>query len=191
MKGRYIILIAAVLVSIGAFAGWYFSRPAPVVEKPAPEVKQDDGSVIVERAPDAKAKPKHKVPNGVKVERTASVTVQGEGLKMPGGEVKPCPPVTVDLSLVREQDGGKRVIASSPDGQIVRAIDIPIETAAPPEEPKKWAAGLSWSPTHQTAGVWLERDVSRFRVGVEINQTRQQAFGPTGAEARIRVGWTF
>lgn len=93
MKGRYVILIAVVLVAIGAFVGWYFARPVPVVEKPAPEVKQDDGSVIVERAPDAKAKPKHKIPNGAKVERTASVTVQGEGLKMPGGEIKPCPPV--------------------------------------------------------------------------------------------------
>lgn len=191
MKAGHVAIATLLLGMACLEAVYWLGRPAPVIETPAPEVKQDDGSVIVERAPDAKAKPKHKVPKGAKVERTASVTVQGEGLKMPGGEIKPCPPVTVDLSLVREHDGGKRVIASSPDGQIVRAIDIPIETAAPPEEPKKWAAGLSWSPTHQTAGVWLERDVSRFRVGVEISQTRQQAFGPTGGEARIRVGWTF
>lgn len=191
MKTRYAILMPFVLIASGMLAFWYVSRLEAVVEIPAPEVKQDDGSVIVERAPDAKAKPKHKIPKGAKVERAASMTVQGDGLKMPDGEVKPCPQVTVDLSLVREQDGGKRVIASSPDGQIVRAIDIPVETAAPPEELKKWAAGLSWSPAHQTAGVWIERDVMRFRVGVEVNQTRRQEHELTGSEARVRVGWVF
>lgn len=191
MRAGHLAVAMLPLMAASLAAGYWIGRPAPVAEKPAPEIRQVDGSVVAARAPDAKAKPKHRIPKGAQVERTASVTVQGGGLKMPSGETKPCPPVTVDLSLVREQDGGKRVIASSPDGQVVRAIDIPIEAAAPPPEPKKWAAGLSWSPTHQTAGVWLERDVMRFRVGVEINQTRQQAFGPTGAEARIRMGWTF
>lgn len=194
---KYALVLFVIFVALSVCAFFvvpiiqHYKPALPVVETAVPEVKQTDGSIIVERAPDARAKPRHEVPKGAKVERVASVTVLGGGLKMPGGEIKHCPPVTVELSLIREMDGGKRVIASSPDGQIIKAIDIPIETATPIEEAKKWAAGMSWSPTLKTSGVWIERDVMRARVGIDLNQTRWQDFGPTGTEARIRVGWNF
>lgn len=191
MSGRAIALVALLAGGACLATGYWLGRPAPVIETPAAEVVQDDGSRIVERAPNKDVKPKQKVPKGAKVERVMTVEVQGAGLKMADGKYETCPPVTVDLSLVRERDGMKRVLASSPNGEIVKAIDIPVETAAPPPEPNLWAVGLSWSPTHQTPGVWIERDLIRVRVGVEINQTRQQAFGPVGAEARVRVGWVF
>lgn len=41
-----------------------------------------------------------------------------------------CPPVRVDLSLVRMKDKTRRVLASSPDGSVVGGIDVPIESAA-------------------------------------------------------------
>lgn len=192
-RSRPLFAVVAALLSVacGVWIGYQVFAPAVVVETPAPAVDQKDGSVVVERAPDAKAKPKHLTPRGAKVERIVQIEARGAGLQMPTGETKPCPPVTLDLSLVREKDGGKRVVASSLDGEILRAIDIPVETAAAPEEPKRWAAGLSWSPTNETLGVWVERDVWRVRAGAEINQVRRAAYGPADIEARVRVGVTF
>ncbi|MBI5920264.1 MAG: hypothetical protein HY847_01295 [Betaproteobacteria bacterium] len=191
MKTGHAITVCALLLG-GACAGlgWWFGQPAKVVESAAPAETQPDGSIIVERRPDAKARPKHQTPKGATVERTGEFTVQGTGLKM-DGVLMPCPPVTIDTTLIRNPDGSKRVIVSSPDGEITRAVDIPVETAAPPPEPPQWAAGVSYNPVKQTPGLWIERDIWRVRLGAEINQTRQVISGPTGIEARLRVGWTF
>lgn len=183
------IALGVIAVLIFA-AGWWFARPAPVVETAAPAVTQEDGSEILERKPDANAKPKQAIPKGAKVERIEQVRVQGQGLKMPDGSMKTCPAVTVDMTVVREKDGGRRVIASSPDGEIVGGLDIPVETAAAPPEEPKWAAGVSLDPVRQAAGVWLERDVGPIRVGVDVNQRRSVA-AFDGVEARVRVGWRF
>ena len=187
-----VLVIAAILAGGGAVAGWYFTRPAKVIETAAPAVVQTDGSTIVERAPTTpKARPKQAVPKGAKVERVGSITAQG----ITPDEIKactavPCPPVTIDTSLVRLPDGSKRVIVSSADGTILKGVDIPVETQEIPE-PKVWAAGVSLVPQNQTMGVWIERDVARVRLGVEINQTRQTLASPVSAEVRIRAGWTF
>lgn len=180
------------LVLLGAVAGWYYSRPGKVIETPKPAETQADGSIIIERAaPAPKAKPKQVVPQGGKVERIGSITAQAET----PAEIKactnvPCPPVTIDTSLIRMPDGSRRVVVSSADGTILKGLDIPVETLEL-EEPKKWAAGVSLNPLNQTMGAWLERDIGRVRLGVEINQTRQALAGPMGSEVRARVGWTF
>lgn len=192
MMPRWVPLaaIAVALFSAVAF-GWWLGQPKPVRETAAPEVRQADGSVVLERRPNAAAKPKQRIPRKAKVERVAQVTVQPAAIAEPG---KPCPPVTVDLSMIREPDGMRRVLASSPDGQVVGGLDVPVETAAPPAEPKRWAAGLSWSPSAQTPGVWIERDVPVFkwvvRMGAEVNQTRVATYA-TGVETRLRVGLAF
>lgn len=191
-NGRLIAVCVASLVAIGAAAGWYYSRPGKVVETPKPAETQADGSIVVERtAPAPKAKPKQLVPRGGKVERIGSITAQGET----PAEIKactsvPCPPVRIETSLIRMPDGSRRVVVSSPDGKILGGEDVPVETLEV-EEAKKWAAGVSLDPLRQTMGVWLERDIGRVRVGVEINQTRQTLAGPVGSEVRARVGWTF
>lgn len=186
-----VVWIVITLVLLAGVGGWWFGRPAPVIEKRAVEVTQADGSKILAKAPDAKAKPKQVVPKQATVERIAQITAQGAPVTTASGEVKDCPPVTVDMTLIREPDGSKRVIASSPDGKILSGVDIPVETAAPPPEPPKWAAGVSLNPLNQTAGVWVERDVMRLRVGLELNQTRSTWGAVPGVEARVRVGWTF
>lgn len=184
--------MAIALMAAGVGLGHWWLKPAPVVETAKPAETQADGSTVAERAPDAKAKPKHKTPKGAKVERTGSVTVTPPTPpEIAACTAVKCPPVTIDTSLVRLPDGSKRVVVSSPDGQINRAIDIPVETAAPAPEPPKWAAGLSIDPVHQTPGLWVERDIWRVRLGAEINQTRQKVGGPTGNEVRVRLGWTF
>lgn len=91
---------------------------------------------------------------------------------------------TVDMSLIREKDGSKRVIASSPDGEIVGGLDIPIETLT--YKSRVWAAGISVDPVHQVGGVWVERDIGRIRVGAEVGANRYHDF-----ETRLRVGVTW
>ena len=185
-------VIGLALAGGGALAGWYFTRPAPVIEVAKPAETQADGSTVLERtATTPKAKPKQQVPKGAKVERVGSITAQGET----PDEIKactavPCPPVTIDTSLVRLPDGSKRVIVSSAGGTILKGVDIPVETQEIPE-PKVWAAGISLDPLHQTMGAWVERDILRARIGVEINQTRPQIGAPVGAEIRLRAGWVF
>ncbi len=195
---------AALLLIIAAavLGGWWWLQPAPVVETPAAAQRQADGSDVLERAPTKSAKPAHQIPKGAKVERTVSVTVKPKegppampGLKAPADGLKPgpaaCPPLKVDLSLVRLPDRTKRVVASSPNGEIVGGLDVPVETAAPPEEPARWAAGLSADPIHRLPGLWVERDVGRLRLGAEINRVRVLAWGPDGTQIRLRVGMTF
>jgi hypothetical protein len=184
--------VLVLFIAVGVGIGYWWFKPTVVIETAAPEVKQEDGSVIVERKPDATAKPRQRVPKGATVERIERVVVQGET----PSEIRACtsvkcPPVTVDLSLVRISDNTKRVLASSPDGQIVSAIDIPVETAAPPPEPPKWAVGMSLDPIRQTPGVWIERDIWRVRAGAEINQVKQRTDSRSSAELRLRLGWTF
>lgn len=194
-RGESITIVAVIALALtitGAIAGWYFTLPTKIIETAKPAETQADGSKILERAPTTpKAKPKQKVPKGAKVERVGSITAQG----VTPAEIKactsvPCPPVTIDTSLVRLPDGSKRVIVSSADGTILKGLDIPVETQEIPE-PKVWAAGISLDPMKQTMGAWLERDIMRARLGIEINQTRPQIGGPVGAEIRLRAGWTF
>lgn len=52
-----------------------------------------------------------------------------------------CPPVTVDLSLVRMPDQSRRVVASSPDGAVVSGLDIPLEPIQQVMEPSWIASG--------------------------------------------------
>ena len=190
--GYWLLLVLIVAIAATAGATWLIMRPTKIIETPAPEVKQADGSIIVERRPNANAKPKQQIPKGSKVERTGEITVQGATPpEIAACTPTKCPPVSIDTTLVRNVDGSRRLIVSSPDGQITRAVDIPVETAAPPPEPKQWAAGVSYSPTRQTSGIWIERDIARLRIGAELNQVRPIVTSPPGVEARLRIGWTF
>lgn len=179
-------------IFVAAAVGYWLGQPKPVQETAAPEVRQVDGSVVLERRPDADAKPKQKIPRKATVERVAQVTVKPSAPAVAAGE--PYPAVTVDMTLIREPDGMRRVLASSPDGAVVGGLDIPVESAAPQPAPKRWAAGLSYSPADQTAGVWIERDVPVFgqliRVGADVNQTRSIA-EQAGVEGRLRIGFAF
>jgi hypothetical protein len=185
----WLVLIISALVGAAAL-GWWLGQPKPVQETAAPAQRQVDGSMVLERRPDPDAKPKQQIPPKAKLERVAQVTVQPSAA--PAGE--PCPSISVDMSLVREEDGGRRLLASSPDGTIIGGVDVPVESAALPVEPLRWAAGLSWSHAQQTGGLWVERDVPLFsqvvRIGAEVNQDRidQEA---TGIDARLRIGFAF
>jgi hypothetical protein len=167
--------ILALLLIIAGCILWGLSRqPAPLLENvtAAPQVMQTDGSMLAARAPDAHPpKPRHMLPKGSIEERREQIVVA----PAPGASS-----VEIDLSLVRNGDQ-RRVVASSPDGQVLSAVDIPIEPALIPPPPKPWAAGLSYG-TNRSMGVWVERDIGRLRVGAEV------AKGNDRPRAELRVG---
>lgn len=138
------LIFAVVFMALGALIHHQWTKPtgSPEHETVTPQMRQADGSVKAARVPmDEKAVPKepHVIPKGSKEERRISVTVKPAPPKRDPQPFKPaddgqchapetltCPPVTVDLSIVRN-DKGRDVIASSPDGTVLTAINIPIE----------------------------------------------------------------
>ena len=173
------LLVAAYLLGVKT------SAPEPEVISAAPQVAQSDGSIVIERKPEAKpAKPPHKIPKGATEERRVNLKLKPDAFVTDDGCKCDPAPVSVNLSLVRD-DLGRRVVASSTGGQIVGALDVPIEPALMPPEPHPWAAGLSYGHD-KSAGAWIERDLGRIRVGAEVIRQRDQTF-----QGRVRVGWAW
>jgi hypothetical protein len=187
MTPKIIIQIAigiALLVAAYLF-GVKTSAPEPEVIAAAPQVAQSDGSIVIERKPEAKpAKPPHRIPKGSTEERRVNLKLKPDAFVTDDGCKCDPAPVSVNLSLVRD-DLGRRVVASSTGGQIVGALDVPIEPALMPPEPHPWAAGLSYGHD-KSAGAWIERDLGRIRVGAEVIRQRDQTF-----QGRVRVGWAW
>lgn len=209
LPDRLPLMVAALLlitVALGAYLfGVKTSAPKPENTAPATAQSQADGSVILARAPSVEAPTPapHQIPKDAVEERRISVTVkprpasaraanpttpgtptalQSSPLAQAQAQAD-CAPVTVDLSLIR-QNGGRRVVASSPDGVVVGGMDIPIESALLPAS-HPWAAGLSVGHD-KSPGVWLERDLGRIRLGAEALRQRDGDL-----QARLRVGWSW
>jgi hypothetical protein len=188
------IWLAIMFAALSAGATWWLMRPGAAPEQPALEQRQADGSLILQRqATTPTVRPKQRIPPAAKLERVAQVIVQPDAPAPEAGQ--PCPPVTVDLTLIREQDGGRRILASSPDGVVVGGIDVPVEPIVMPAPAKRWAAGLSWSPIDRTSGIWIERDLMiplvnlAVRVGVDLNQAVHTS--ASGLDPRMRIGIAF
>lgn len=98
-----------------------------------------------------------------------------------------CPPVNLELALVRLPDDTRRVIAST-DGEILSALDIPVESAAAPPEPKKNAAGITGS-TDERVGVWYDRDISFMRIGGQVNNSRPGRFDGYEVWGKVGIRW--
>lgn len=174
MKSMLISVFAGML--IGLFGGYKFYHVEPVLEKYAPAIRQHDGSLVLEKKPAEKPEPKQEIPKGSKVERVISVTVRPKPTTIPressqwseaGKSVEPCPDVTVDLSLVKNADDTRSVIASSPDGEVIGGVDIPRELLPQESTPPKWAVGAMYYSNKEYAAR-IERDVGPIRLGVDI-----------------------
>lgn len=175
--------VALVAVGVGAYLfGVHTSAPKPEVIAAAPQVRQSDQSVIAERKQEATpTKPPHKIPTGAIEERRVNIKLKPPAFTSPEGCQCDPAPLDVNLSLVRE-DGGRRVIARSPEGRVISALDVPIKPALI-SETHPWAAGLSVG-NDKSPGVWIERDLGRFRVGAEAVRERDG-----GLLGRVKLGW--
>lgn len=174
---------AAALAS-GVAVGWViWGRAEPQQGGPAPEARQVDGSLVLERRPPVgpPSAPVHAIPKGGTEVRRVEVSI----VPAPAADCPRPPEAHVDLSLVRLADGSQRVVASSPDGEL-GGLDIPLPAAGIMPERRPWAMGASWA-LRNAYGVWADRSVWRFRLGLEVNAVE----GGRDAEARVRVGWEF
>ena len=133
---------------------------------PALEVRQLDRSLVLERRPDETAKPAQMIyDTQAKVERVVQVKIQPDPVEIPktalavdGDAITyALPPVTVDFTLLRQKDGGARVVVSSPDGMVLSGIDVPVNVQAIRQY--KNAAGGSWGP--DSYGAWYHRGLGR------------------------------
>lgn len=171
-----LLLSHLLAVALGILIGHHLYSADVVPETYKPQTTQADGSVILERNPDATATaPAPQLPG--KPERTVQVTVKPKPQPKPEPTKpgtdgycpapKECPALTVRLDLVKQADG-RRVVASSPDGDIVGGIDVPLEPMVTPRS-TPWAAGLTYD-TDQRVGAFLDRDLGPFRLGIEADQ---------------------
>lgn len=186
---RIALIVVAVLLVVASLSGaWYLWKPKKVPDnKPASAVAQSDGSVVIEKRPDPKHKPEHKIPSGGKVERDVTVTVKPTAPPVAGK----CPDVKVNLSLVRLEDKTKRVVASSPSGAVVGGLDIPVEDAEPLPEPKLWAVG-GVASTRGNYGAFVDRDFGWIRTGVQVNSVKDEhTQAVSGLEAWGKIGIRF
>lgn len=170
----------AVLGLALGFALW-FPREKPPVETAQPAVRQQDSSLVLERAPDAKAKPAALAPKGETVARIVEATVQPtaplivhDTVHVPATEgATPahdvvhdvaviCPPVRLELTLTDLPDGTHRVIASSPDGRVTGGLDIPVKNTTPPRS-TPWSAGALYGSSGQF-GPYVARDLGPVHV---------------------------
>jgi hypothetical protein len=173
-------LAAGLIFVAGIGLGWKIFRPKPVatVEVAMPAARQADGSLILERAPDAKAVPAQQIPKGAKVERierivvrpmapstSAVATAPTSGPGQQAAALTPALPstTTVDLTLLRMPDESQRVVASSPDGTIVGGVDIPVSAA--PAEPKRTGIG-GYDPIHKAYLAGYLHKLGPFQVGI-------------------------
>jgi hypothetical protein len=156
---------------VGAAGVALYLRPAKVAETAEPSARQADGSLIAERKPDAARKPGHTIPQGAKVERDISITVQPTG--------RPdCPLCTVSLSLVEMQDQTHRIIASSPTGEVVSALDVPRVPSIVYRD-KRWFAAVLYNGRF---GGLVARDIELVGLdmvlGGAITTERDDRFAP-------------
>lgn len=192
------VAVAALFgIVIGLFIGHSLYYKPVVKEGPAFAVKQPDKSLILARDPEAKAKPAHQIPKGATVERIVKVIVKAKPEAAPTiprtssqwsesdhipdvGNMVDCPPVNLDLSLVRMPDETRRVIVSSQNGDILDGIDIPVEAAKPVSDAKKWGIG----GTYFTNKIWtarVGRDIGPVTISGEVLKFgRDEYFGIGG-----------
>ena len=160
---------------IGLLAGsgvtyWWDHRTGKT-ETAAPEVRQKDNSLVLERKPGATIH-KPNLMKGIKVERQIEVNIQPNA--------QGCPICTADLTVVESHDGSRRVIASSPTGTVLGGLDVPMMPRPAPE--KLWAGGFGYGGSGMV-GAWIERDIGFFRFGADLLIRNGSAI------PMMRAGW--
>lgn len=182
------VCVLIVGIGVGLYVGVKISKPktAMVMEEPAPAIRQQDGSLVLERKPDPVAKPAHAIPKGATIERIVSVSV-----KPKASELQSLPvlnPVRVDLTFARLSDQTMRVIASSPDGEVIGGNDIPVQLSRIVVQLKN-SAGVTYG--RDIRGIWYDRYWRRLVVGCEARRTIEGLDRRQAWSASIRLGITF
>ena len=211
-RGYFLVFVVA--LGLGLLGGYEAYRPKVVVETPAPAVRQHDSSLVLQRAPDATAKPAQQIPKGATVERVVHVEVQPraaapvdsgamkqnleakgrdslsivQARSAPVGPVPTlCPPVGVDLTLIKLKDGTQRVVASSRDGIVLDSVSID-RPVVPDVIPKVlvWDAGAVYGSVAQWGG-YVGRQIGPAHLAL----AGLPAKGREPARAMLMIGLRF
>lgn len=182
------LIMVAVGILPGLALGWFLWRqPTPPPETHAEEVHLPSGAVALEREPEAPVpvplkQAVRELDRKATLERAVRVTVVP---KTPVTSTEPCPPVNLDIGLVKLPDQTRRVVVHSSDGDVLGGVDIPIQ-ATERVQALKWAAGALYVPHEESYGIFLDRDIGRLRVGAELVQSREH-----GVSGIVRLGIRF
>lgn len=183
------LLVVAVLATVVAV--WSFTSTSPVeVISAKPAERQADKSLVAERRPVAKPAPApHALPAGSTEERRISATVRPKPAgryALAGAPGQECDPVTLDMSLVQDGEGGRRAVVSSPDGEVLTALDIPIAAAAAPRPSHDWEVGLMYQPDRRGYGAVVARHLGGITIGAAALKPAARP-----AEGWLMVGMAF
>jgi hypothetical protein len=163
-------------------------------------VNQPDGSVILERKVDPKKKPPMQIPVSDTVEHTGSVTIQPlpplpstQPISTPGVPCPPCPPIKLNWTLVKEPDGGQRLIVKAEGGTVTGGEDIIVNPPAPPPlKLPKWTFLATRYLREKTYGVTGLRTIGPAVVGVTLKQSRADfGSGKLSIDGAVSLGFQF
>lgn len=207
LKYKLIIsgVVAMLVFGAGCWTGWRLRKPLIGTAMPTAQINLPDGSIVAGTTVDPTAKPVMQVPSGqtvlhqgqIKVVPSSSgaAKVPTSGAPLQGGNNPgaslPATPTTIDWALLQDQQGQDHLEVKSPDGTITSVTDVVVRpNPVIPDRP--WAAGVLYgvSTTGKDYGAWVERDLSRLRVGLEGIQS-QQFTGRNEFRVNARVGWRF
>lgn len=186
-----LLLVVGLIFGGGVWMGHRIGSQKARTITPAPAVILLDGSVMLATDAGVGVKPVQVIPPGAKAERIIKVVVRPgpasspiSGTAPPAAgtsttpptTTNPCPPIRIDLTLVKLKDGSHRVIASSPDGQIETdaSLDIPVSEAPAPPKEKTWAVGGTYGAGTNGAKsmgpLVMRRILGPIWVGVELTR---------------------
>jgi len=212
--------LAFVLIgcALGFGLAWklWGQKTKPTMETLAPAYRLKDDNLVLGRAPNLHPilpVPQGDLPQGSTVVRVIKVVVQGSpkppqapatsqpqplaqipALPAAQASALPCPPVEVDLTLVKLKDLSYRVIASSPDGHVLpNSVDIPVVPDVPAPVVRLNDLLLNYDPINKVGGLAYVRHWHRVLAGAGVDIVKQtMATGmPTTASVHVTVGWSW
>lgn len=184
MKEIGISIVVGIL--IGLAVGWRVWHPEPrqaVIESAAPAAMLRNGVQEIARQPaapipEAITAAAKEINPKAKVSRAISFDVKPLPIGPKPTDAVPtannnavitpleCAPVHIDAGIVDLPDGSHRVVIKS-NGELSNAIDIP-GFLPPVVGDLKWAAGALYDVSGHSYGVFVDRDIRRLRIGVDM-----------------------
>ena len=148
----------ALLILLGVLTGFLIGKMVYQYNMPqenfAQQIKQTDGSLVLERNPYEKPKP-IQMPSGAEIFRQATFIVNPSSLDK----------MNLTVSLVKMPDDTLRTIVKTDNGEIVSGTDIPVDLFKRPID-YNYTAGIIYGNT--VKGLFLQRDLGRFTLGLDL-----------------------
>jgi len=184
---RALFIAALVGIIIGLAAGlaigyWlWHQEPTPTVQSFKPAIVQDDGSVVVQRIPNATpSKAPHTIPKGARETRRIHIVAKPEPVD-PGIKGCECKPAEIDLSLIKWPDGTDGSVISGEGIDSARSIDAPIT-----DDPAPYRHFIAIDGAPKGYGVLIGKHWGRLSAGIGMRKERGDGYQP---QAGVMISW--